>query len=68
MSDGYRRDDSAPWSSLSSTSPKGVEDLTWPGKWAMGMRYGNSTGKSDDLVEHLWARTDPEPGPVLRIR
>ena len=37
----YRRDDSAPWSSLSSTSPKGTEDLTWPCKWSIGMRFGN---------------------------
>jgi len=39
----YRRDDSAPWTSLRSTSPKGAEDLTWPRKWAMGMKYGNSS-------------------------
>jgi len=39
----YRRDDSAPWSSLISTSPKGAEDLTWPCKWAIGRRYGNDS-------------------------
>jgi len=38
----YRRDDSAPWSSLNSISPKGAEDLTWPNKWSIGRRFGNS--------------------------
>ncbi|MSU70646.1 MAG: hypothetical protein EXS39_07720 [Opitutaceae bacterium] len=32
----WRHDDTAAWTSLSSTSSKGAEDLTWPPQWAIG--------------------------------
>jgi len=52
----HRRDDSAPWSSLNSTSPKGTEDLTWPNKWSTGMRYGNSADQpfAGEALQIVW--------------
>ena len=32
----FRHNDEAPWQSLSSSSSKGTEDLTWPRTWTIG--------------------------------
>ena len=41
----YRTRDSAPWTSLSSTSSKGAEDLSWPKHWRFGTGESGATDR-----------------------
>ncbi len=56
----FRKDNSSPWSSLSSASSRGDEILSWPPHWAIGMSQSGTTDRQfqGTNLDITWTRCD----------